>query len=74
MNTSPSGSIQNGILMELRNRQVPIIIYLINGFRLGGKLKNFDTFTLILEENDTTYIIYKHAVSTIIPQKLIDSL
>ena len=71
--TTSSTSVQTDILKELRDRKVPIIIYLINGFRLGGKLKNFDTFTLILEESDTTYIIYKHAVSTIIPQKLTNS-
>ncbi|WP_042315918.1 RNA chaperone Hfq [Desulfofarcimen acetoxidans] len=67
-------SVQNKILVQLKEQQASIIVYLINGYRLGGKLKDFDTFTVILEEKETQYIVYKHAISTIIPEKLLETV
>ncbi|MEI6285510.1 MAG: RNA chaperone Hfq [Bacillota bacterium] len=73
-NNSSDSSVQNEILDALCSQNSEIVVYMINGFRLSGKLKKFDAFTLIMEVNDAPYIVYKHAISTIIPQNLVDSL
>ena len=73
-NNSSDSSVQNELLETLCAQHTEVVVYMINGFRLSGKIKKFDAFTLIMEVNDAPYIVYKHAVSTIIPQNLVDSL
>lgn len=43
-------------------------VYLVNGFQLRGLVKGFDPFTILIEYERKTHLIYKHAVSTISPQ------
>jgi len=45
-----------------------VTIYLVNGFQLRGVVKGFDPFTILIEYERKTHLIYKHAVSTISPQ------
>lgn len=47
-------------------------IYLVNGFQLRGIVKGFDSFTILLEYERKTHLIYKHAVSTVSPQNAFD--
>jgi host factor-I protein len=64
-------SLQDAFLNTLRRDKVPVVIYLTNGVRLKGVVKSFDSFVILLKEaNDQ--LIYKHAISTIIPEKSID--
>lgn len=64
-------SLQDIFLNNLRRDKVPVVIYLTNGVRLKGVVKSFDSFVILLKEaNDQ--LIYKHAISTIIPEKSID--
>jgi len=64
-------SLQDIFLNTLRRDKVPVVIYLTNGVRLKGVIKGFDSFVILLKEaNDQ--LIYKHAISTIIPEKGID--
>jgi host factor-I protein len=64
-------SLQDAFLNTLRRDKVPVVIYLTNGVRLKGVVKGFDSFVILLKEaNDQ--LIYKHAISTIIPEKNID--
>jgi host factor-I protein len=62
------GSLQDSYLAEIRQQGVAVTIYLVNGFQLRGVVKGFDPFTILIEYERKTHLIYKHAVSTISPQ------
>ena len=59
--------IQDVYLAEVKRQAVPVVIYLVNGFQLRGVVKGFDPFTIVLEFEHKSHLIYKHAVSTISP-------
>ncbi|NFO98798.1 RNA chaperone Hfq [Clostridium botulinum] len=68
MNVNKSTSnLQDLFLNNARRNKVPVIIYLTNGFQLNGLVQGFDNFTIILDNDGKQMMIYKHAVSTIIP-------
>ena len=72
----PSGRVQNlqdAYLAEVRKAGIPVTIYLMNGFQLRGTVKGFDSFTIVLEYEHRTHLIYKHAISTISPQLPLNS-
>lgn len=64
-------SLQDSYLNYLRKEKTPVVIYLTNGVRLKGVIRGFDNFVVLLKET-TTQIVYKHAISTILPEKDID--
>jgi host factor-I protein len=64
-------NLQDNYLNQLRKEKIPVVIYLTNGVRLKGLIKSFDNFVLLLKEN-TESLIYKHAISTIVPEKEIE--
>jgi host factor-I protein len=64
-------SLQDNYLNQLRKDKTPVVVYLTNGVRLRGVIKSFDSFVILLEEI-THSLIYKHAVSTIVPEKNIE--
>lgn len=66
-----SQNLQDNYLNSLRKEKMPVVVYLTNGVRLKGVVKGFDNFVILLRES-TQQLIYKHAVSTIIPEKDID--
>lgn len=69
MTTTPRNqSLQDTYLNQLRKDKTPVTIYLTNGVRLKGIIKGFDNFVILLKEN-THSLIYKHAISTIIPER-----
>lgn len=72
MSNNKSQSLQDNYLNQLRKDKVPVVIYLTNGVRLKGVIKGFDNFVILLKEA-TQQLIYKHAVSTIVPEKDIDT-
>jgi len=61
-------SLQDTYLAEVKRQGVPVTVYLVNGFQLRGIVKGFDPFTILIEYERKTHLIYKHAVSTISPQ------
>ena len=61
-------TLQDAYLSEVKRQAVPVVVYLMNGFQLRGVVKGFDPFTIILEYERKTHLIYKHAVSTISPE------
>jgi host factor-I protein len=71
MPNSKNQSLQDNYLNQLRKDKMPVVIYLTNGVRLKGVIKGFDTFVILLKEI-TQQLIYKHAVSTIVPEKDVD--
>ncbi len=68
----PSKSLQDNFLNELRKEKMPVVIYLTNGVRLRGVVKAFDNFVILLKES-SQQLIYKHAVSTIVPERDINT-
>ncbi|MCG0276269.1 MAG: RNA chaperone Hfq [Thermosediminibacteraceae bacterium] len=62
-------NIQDGFLNQIRKDNIPVTIYLINGFQMKGYVRGFDNFTVVLDSDGKQLLIYKHAVSTISPQK-----
>ncbi len=51
----------------MRKENVPVTIFLVNGYQLKGILRGFDNFTLILEADGKQQLVYKHAISTVAP-------
>ena len=72
MTNSKSQSLQDNYLNQLRKDKIPVIVYLTNGVRLKGVVKAFDNFVILLKES-TQQLVYKHAVSTIVPERDIDT-
>lgn len=60
-------NLQDSFLNQVRKENVPVIIYLVNGFQLRGSVKGFDNFTVIIENDGKQQLVYKHAISTITP-------
>lgn len=62
-------NIQDQFLNQLRKENMPVTVFLLNGFQLRGHVKSFDNFTVILETDGKQQLIYKHAISTFSPQR-----
>jgi host factor-I protein len=62
-------NIQDQFLNQLRKDNAFVTVYLLNGFQLRGLVKGFDNFTVLLESDGKQQLIYKHAISTFVPQK-----
>ncbi len=66
MNKSPI-NLQDSFLNQLRKENLPVTIYLVNGFKLKGLVRGFDNFTVIIEFENRQQMVYKHAISTVMP-------
>ncbi|MCD5401389.1 RNA chaperone Hfq [candidate division NPL-UPA2 bacterium] len=62
-------SLQDSFLNQARQESLMVTVHLTNGSKLEGKVRGFDNFTLVLNNNGREHLIYKHAISTIIPLK-----
>lgn len=60
-------NLQDSFLNRVRSEKKTIVIYLMNGFQVRGKVWGLDNFTVILESEGKQQLIYKHAISTIAP-------
>lgn len=60
-------NLQDGFLNQVRKDNIPVTIYLINGFQLKGFVRGFDNFTIVLDSDGKQQLVYKHAISTITP-------
>lgn len=67
-----SVNIQEQILNQSRKERILLTIFLVNGVQIKGYIRGFDNYVLLLDVDGKQNIIYKHAVSTIIPSKPID--
>lgn len=59
-------TLQDPFLNALRRENVPVSIFLINGIKLQGQIDSFDQFVILLK-NSVNQMVYKHAISTIVP-------
>ena len=62
-------NLQDVFLNQVRKENILITIFLVNGFQLRGVVRGFDNYTIVLDSEGKQQMIYKHAVSTIIPVK-----
>jgi len=65
---SKGQSLQEPFLTALRRERVPVAIYLVNGIKLQGQVESFDQFVVLLK-NSVSQMIYKHAISTVVPAR-----
>ncbi len=67
---SKNNNLQDPFLNELRRDKTPVSIFLVNGIKLHGVVDCFDQYVVMLK-NSITQMVYKHAISTIVPSKMI---
>ena len=65
---SKGQTLQEPFLNILRKEKVAVSIYLVNGIKLQGQIDSFDQFVIVLK-NSVNQMVYKHAISTIVPAK-----
>lgn len=65
---SKGQALQDPYLNVLRKERVPVSIYLVNGIKLQGQVESFDQFVILLK-NAVSQMVYKHAISTIVPSR-----
>lgn len=70
---SKGQSLQEPFLNALRKEKVPVSIYLVNGIKLQGQVESFDQFVILLR-NSISQMVYKHAISTIVPSRNVRDL
>lgn len=62
-----TNNLQDVFLTRARKQNVPVTMFLINGFQLRGIITGFDSFVVVLDSEGKQQVIYKHAISTITP-------
>ena len=67
-----SQNVQDDFLDNIRKNKISVTVFLVNGVKLQGIITWFDSFSLLLRRDGHTQLIYKHAVSTIMPAEAID--
>ncbi len=60
-------NLQDVFLNQIRKDTIPVTIFLLNGFQIKGFVRGFDNFTVVMDSDNKQQLIYKHAISTIIP-------
>ncbi len=65
---SKGQTLQDPYLNALRREKVPVAIYLVNGIKLQGQIDSFDQFVILLK-NTVSQMVYKHAISTVVPTR-----
>ena len=62
-------NLQDLFLNQARRDRSTVTVFLMNGFQLHGTVKGFDSFTVVLDSDRKQQLIYKHAISTIVPPR-----
>ena len=62
-------NLQDSFLSQLRKDRSTVTMFLMNGFQLHGVVKSFDGFTVVLDSDGKQQLIYKHAISTVVPPR-----
>ena len=69
---SSQSSLQDTFLNSVRKNRNPVTLFLVNGVKLQGVITWFDNFSVLLRREGTIQLVYKHAISTIMPSLPID--
>jgi host factor-I protein len=70
MESKPAQNIQDTFLNTVRKDKSPITIYLVSGVKLTGKIRSFDKYSVLLENNSQEQLIFKHAISTVVSGRM----
>lgn len=65
-------NLQDIFLNQVRKEKTQITIFLVSGYQIKGYVKGFDSYTIVMDSEGKQQMIYKHAVSTIIPAKSVN--
>ncbi len=65
-------NLQDLFLNQARRERQIVTVFLMNGFQMRGVVRGFDSFTVVLETDGKQQLIYKHAISTLVPARPID--
>ena len=71
MSNNKAQVLQDPYLNLLRKEHVPVSIYLVNGIKLQGQIESFDPYVVLLR-NTVTQMVYKHAISTVVPARAVN--
>ena len=69
---SKTSELQDLFLSRARRAREPVTMFLMNGFQMRGRITGFDPFVVVLDTDGKQQIIYKHAISTVVPNQPID--
>ena len=70
--TSSQSNLQDTFLNSVRKSKNPVTLFLVNGVKLQGVITWFDNFSILLRREGTVQLVYKHAISTIMPSLPLD--
>ena len=65
-------NLQEIFLNQVRKTKMPVTVFLVNGFQIKGVVSGFDNFTVVLDSEGKQQLIYKHAISTVVPARPVD--
>lgn len=65
-------NLQDLVLNEVRKEHTPVTLFLMNGFQMRGTIAGFDPFVVVLDSDGKQQIVYKHAISTVVPIRPVD--
>ena len=65
-------NLQDTFLNQTRRQKIMLTIFLTNGYQFKGYVRGFDSFTVVMENEEKQSLVYKHAISTIIPAAAIE--
>lgn len=65
-------NLQDAFLNQVRRDKTNLTVFLMNGFQMHGVIRGYDGFTVVLDSDGRQQLIYKHAISTIIPPKPVE--
>ena len=71
MLSNKSQNVQDVFLNHVRKNKVSLTVFLVNGVKLQGVISWFDNFSVLLRRDDHVQLVYKHAISTIMPAQLV---
>ena len=60
-------NVQDVFLNHVRKNQISVTVFLVNGVKLKGTVSRFDNFCILLRRDDQSQLVYKHAISTVMP-------
>ena len=69
---SSQSTLQDNFLNSVRKTKNPVTLFLINGVKLQGVITWFDSFSVLLRREGTVQLVYKHAISTVMPSLPLD--
>ena len=69
MAAEKSQNVQDVFLNHIRKNKTPVTVFLVNGVKLQGIVTWFDNFSVLLRRDGHTQLVYKHAISTVVPSR-----